>query len=195
MLETRSINLNELRADPENPRRLSGMACVYGQLADLGKFQERFNPGSLAKAIAAEPNILALWEHDRRSLLASTQAGSMELRDTPEGLSFTMTVADTTTGRDVLALVAAGELRGMSFGFAVAPQGQRFHREAGVLVRDITEVARFPEITITVAPAYTGTSVSQRSIDPAAIAEAERMATAPDYAMRMHTIRQLRAAM
>ncbi|MEM8738269.1 MAG: HK97 family phage prohead protease [Planctomycetota bacterium] len=191
-METRSFQLADLRADDgDDSRRVRGTAIVYGQDADLKVFRERIQPGALRSVLASGRNMRLLFEHDRRGLLASTEAGSLRVFDTPAGLTFEARIAATTTGNDVLTLVRGGELRGMSFGFNVARGGQAFTREAGKLLRTITEFAEVPEITITSAPAYDTTNVAQRSIDPQAIAEAERMLGRPSLQDRR---RQLRAA-
>jgi HK97 family phage prohead protease len=194
LLETRSFNVTELRTDDADPRRLRGLAVVYGQSADLGPFVERVHPGALQKVLASGRNMRLLFEHDRRGLLASTVAGSLIVRDTPQGLQFEAKVAETTTGSDVLTLVRGGELRGMSFAFMVAKGGQRFHREAGKLTRHINEFEDVPEITITSAPAYGGTNVAQRSIDADALAAAEALAAVPTLTDRRHQLRRLIAA-
>lgn len=194
-METRSVNLELRDLDDDAPRRLQGTAVVYNELADIGEFQERIKPGALADVLTNEANIVLLYEHDRRALLASTRNGTLTLTDTPQGLAFTAEVADTTAGNDVLSLTRSGELRGMSMGFQVAPGGQQFTRNAaGRLVRDISKFERMPEITITIAPAYTGTGLAQRSVDPQAIAEAQRLNNQPTMTDRSMIVRRLIAA-
>ena len=190
-METRSFQLAELRAEDTDTRRVRGTAIVYGQDADLKVFHERVSPGALRSVLSSGKNMRLLFEHDRRGLLASTEAGSLKVHDTADGLSFEARVAETSVGNDVLTLVRGGELRGMSFGFRVAKGGQRFSRENGKLTRTITEFSEVPEITITSAPAYSDTAVSHRSIDAEAIAEAERMLGRASLATRR---RQLMAA-
>lgn len=170
-MEQRCVQIEgmEVRAAGDNQRILTGTAVVYGQTTDMGFFFERIQPGALTDVLAADDNIAVLYEHDRRSLLASLQGKSLTLTDTPKGLNFRMDVAETSIGNDVLALVKRGELKGMSFAFRVAENGQQFADEGGKTVRVITKIDMMPEITITAWPAYGDTKVNTRSIDPEAI--------------------------
>ena len=193
-METRSFNIQELRADDTDPRRVHGLAVVYDQPADIGPFVERVMPGSLNDVLASGKPMQLLFEHDRRGLLASTEAGTLTVRDTPRGLEFEARVAETTTGNDTLVLLRDKLVKGCSFAFRVAKSGQRFTREAGKLTRTITQFAAVPELTLTSQPAFVGTSVATRSIDPDAIAAAEALAAIPTMTERRHQLRRLIAA-
>lgn len=170
---------------------MTGLAVVYGQTADVGPFMERIESGALRSVLTSGRNMRLLFEHDRRGLLASTEAQSLRVFDSPEGLRFEGTIAETTTGDDVLVLIRGKELRGCSFAFRVADDGEVFTRENGKLTRIISEFSEVPELTLTSFPVYDQTSIAQRSISPEAIAQAERIAAMPTIEQRR---RQLRAA-
>ena len=171
-VETRSLDL-ELRAvgDDEHPRRLKGTAIIYDAEADLGEFIERIKPGAITQTLRSKRDIKARFEHNQ--LLGRQENGTLRLTETSRGLDVEIDVAETRAGDDALALVRRGDIRGMSFGMAV--RSQKFTRENGKLYRDI-EVLDLHEITVTDRPAYEATTISQRSVDPAAIEEAKRLA-------------------
>lgn len=190
-METRHFELAELRAiDDANPRRLRGLAVVYGATANLGKFQERVSPGALTRTLANAHDIKARFEH--RDLIASRSNGTLKLQDTPQGLAVDIDVAETRAGDDMLALVRRGDIKGMSFAFLPAKNGQRFTRDNGQLVRELLDIDLF-EVTVTDRPAYPDTAVALRSIDRATMEEIDRLATMPQPDLTLTTRRmQLR---
>jgi HK97 family phage prohead protease len=194
-LETRTVKLTELRAaDEAHPRRLTGVAVVYGAEAEMFDFTERFQPGAFKEWLATDFNVRARFEHDE--LLASRSNSTLKLTDTPSGLEVEIDVAETRAGDDALALVERGDIEGMSFGFRVMPGGQAWSEEGDKLYRDIFK-AELHEVTITDSPAYTDSSIAKRSVDPAAISEAKRRKEAgqcPDLDERRRQLRQQQAA-
>lgn len=62
-------------------------------------------------------NVDLLIGHDRRELVANSKSGLLNLRTDSRGLAFEVTLPDTTRARDVRAMVEAGILSEMSFGF------------------------------------------------------------------------------
>jgi len=140
-------------------RKLAGYAAVFGLEADLGTFRERIAPGAFAASLAGGGDILALVDHDPSSLLARTRTGTLRLSEDRRGLAFELDVPDTTLGRDITALAERGDLGGGSFGFLVAPGGERWQGN----LRTLTAVD-LREISVVHAwPAYEATSVAARS--------------------------------
>lgn len=192
-MERRSVALTELRTleDASNPRRLRGMAVVYDSPADLGLFTERIAPGALSNWLRSGSNVRLLYEHQGSAHLASTQAGTLTLHDTDQGLMFEATVAATSVGNDVLTLIRSNEIKGMSFGYLPADDGEVWTRDNGKLIRTINEVGYMPEITITADPAFTDTNVMQRSVSAATLAHAQALAAMPTLAERSRQLREL----
>ncbi|MBX9634280.1 MAG: HK97 family phage prohead protease, partial [Magnetospirillum sp.] len=118
--------------------------------------------GAFRGALAPERDVLALVDHDQTKVLARTRSGTLRLSEDPRGLSFSLDVPDTQAGHDVLALAGRGDLGGMSFGFTVAKDGQRWEgrrRELrGIILHEISVVSAWP--------AYQGTSVQARASTP-----------------------------
>lgn len=180
-LETRFLGLfgagdgTELRiAAPEQPNRLVGYAAVFDSLSvDLGGFKERIKPGAFRSATTGGTDVRALVDHDNAKLLGRTGNGTLRISEDNVGLRVEIDLPDGVSyADDVRSLVKRGDIKGMSFGFRVPTGGQRFTKEGGQTVRELTEVT-LKEVTVTSIPAYGDTSVFVRSahIDPAVMEE------------------------
>lgn len=141
---------------------LTGYAAVFNSEAHLGEFSEVIRRGAFAQSLASDTNIKALYHHQADALLATTRAGTLQLREDDNGLAFTLSLPDTTHGRDLGVLVARGDVSGCSFGFTVNDGGDRWEQRGGVIVRELLNVD-LKEITLTSDPAYQDTSVALRS--------------------------------
>jgi len=155
----------EARAEDDGTVRLSGR-FPFGVAAELAPGRsEVFAPGSL------EPraNTFLLAQHRFESPLASTQAGTLELRSDGDGLTFEARlapeVANTSHGGDVVRLVRSGLAVGVSPGFRVARGGEQVERRNGGLVRTITR-AELHELSIVTRPAFEAAQVEARSWHP-----------------------------
>lgn len=144
-----------------SPGRLVGYAAVFGAPANLGDFTETVRPGAFADTLAKRSgNVLALFDHERRSILGRTGAGTLKLHEDGKGLAFDLALPDTSLGRDLAVLVERGDVAGCSFGFtcdsdAWEMRGKTLHRELVAVT--------LHEITITPSPAYVDTAVAMRS--------------------------------
>jgi HK97 family phage prohead protease len=154
----------EVRADDDGTVRISGRFpyAAEAQLAP-GRF-ERFEPG----AFEFREDVFLLAQHTWDRPLASTAAGSLELRSEPDALSFTATlpaeVAGTSHARDAISLVRSGLASGLSPGFKVAPNGERVERRSDGLLRSISR-AQLAELSIVTRAAYPAV-VEARSWEP-----------------------------
>ena len=163
----------EVRAEPGGGARIVGR-FPYGAPAELAPQRlEVFAPGSL------EPrgDVYLLSQHDFRQPLASTAAGSLELRAEPEALALsaeiTPKIAGTTHARDALALIKGRLAVGLSPGFRVAPGGERIEKRGEAILRTVTR-AELVELSIVTRPAYPAAAVEARSWQPVAIVGAPR---------------------
>ncbi|EMD5191757.1 TPA: HK97 family phage prohead protease [Pseudomonas aeruginosa] len=138
-------------------RQLVGLAAPFGAETRIGDFREIIAPGAFSRTLSESADILALVDHDESKVLGRTRSGSLELRETPEGLEYRLTLPDTSAANDLRALAKRGDLGGVSFGFRVVRDSW-----AGDL-RTLHEV-ELHEISIVQAhPAYPTTTVSLRS--------------------------------
>jgi HK97 family phage prohead protease len=143
-------------------KTLSGYAAVFNSEAVLGDFTEVIRHGAFAKSLATGSNIRCLYHHQGDALLGTTQSGTLQLVEDAKGLAFTLTLPETTHGKDLAILVERGDVQGCSFGFRVAPGGDRWEQRGKQMLRELLEVDLL-EITLTSDPAYVDTTVALRS--------------------------------
>jgi HK97 family phage prohead protease len=144
-----------------SPGKLAGHAAVFDLPADIGPFREVVRPGAFARSLQQPGRVLALYDHETRSVLGRASAGTLRLREDDRGLAFEIDLPDTGVGRDLAVLVQRGDVNGCSFGFVVAPEGERWHAGPGKPLRELLDVD-LHEVTITPNPAYSGTEVALR---------------------------------
>ena len=144
-------------------KTLSGYAAVFNSEANLGDFNEVIKPGAFAKSLATGSNIRALSNHDVHALVGTTKSGTLQLREDAHGLAFTLSLPDTSHGRDLSILVDRGDVAGCSFGFRVAPGGDKWETRNGKMLRELLQVDLM-EVTLTSDPAYQDTTVALRNM-------------------------------
>ena len=143
-------------------RSLEGYAAKFNVEARIADFTEVIRAGAFAESLRAGRDILALVDHDATRILARTRSQTLKLSEDSAGLQFELSVPDTSAGRDVLALAERNDLGGMSFGFLVPPDGERWDgRKRTLLAIDLREIS-----VVSAWPAYDGTSVVPRSKTP-----------------------------
>jgi HK97 family phage prohead protease len=156
-LEQRAVL--ELRA---KDRKLEGYAAKFGVEARIADFVEVVAPGAFAASLLSGNDILAVVDHDLKTVLARTRSGTLKLAEDSAGLAFELAVPDTSAGRDVLALAERGDLGGMSFGFLVPKGGDNWDGNRRTLrAVDLREIS-----IVSAWPAYPDTSVSARAKAP-----------------------------
>lgn len=144
-----------------SPGRLTGYAAIFGSPANLGEFTETVRPGAFTQTLAKRSgNVLALFDHERRSVLGRTGAGTLKLTEDSKGLAFDLALPDTTLGRDLAVLVERGDVAGCSFGFTCDSDAWEMR---GTLPHRELVAVTLHEITITPTPAYADTAVAMRS--------------------------------
>ncbi|MDX1240572.1 HK97 family phage prohead protease [Sinorhizobium medicae] len=136
----------------------------YGAETMLGSGRrERFAARAFSSRIEAGENIFLLAGHDPEKPLASTEAGSLTLRDDDDALHIEARVAATTSwAHDALAALAAGLTKGISPGFRVAPGGDVVTRSADGLLRTVNAAELF-EVSLVTRPAYDAAQIAARS--------------------------------
>lgn len=157
-IERRAVPM-ELRAAGQ---RLEGYAATFGTEARIADFTEIILPGAFRGSLSPSRDVLALVDHDPAKVLARTRSGSLRLVEDPRGLSFSLDLPDTQAGRDVLALAERGDLGGMSFGFTVPKDGERWQGRK----RELRSVILHEISVVSAWPAYEGTQVQARAATP-----------------------------
>ena len=181
----------EVRRAGDGGTRLRG-AFPYGKaavLSDGGRTgrprKELIEPRAFAFRVEdPKEDIHLLFGHDYGMPLASRATGTLTLQDTAAALIFDAVIpraiAETTHGRDALALIAAGLAVGISPGFRIPPQ--RAVKEAetveeepddgsldddgqprrGAIIRRV-KAALLYELSIVTRPAYPEAQVEARN--------------------------------
>lgn len=154
-------------ADGE-PVRIAGILPYAGDalIANGGRLmRERITPG----ALEFDDNVLLTFGHDRFRPLASTGAGSLELRDSASALSFVATLPEErewpSWTADAVKSIRAGLMKGLSPVWHVRRHGgQRIERTRPLQTRHI-EGARLVELGILPRGAYTMAEVEARAAE------------------------------
>jgi uncharacterized protein len=158
----------ELRAalSGTGPGRLAGYAAKYNKLSqDLGGFFEKLAPGCFNSVM--KDDVCCLRNHNDDNLLGRTFSGTVGLMLDDVGLMYECELPDTTVGRDVAELIRRGDMRGSSFAFNIAMDGQEWDFDGPSPLRTITKMGRLYDVSPVTNPAYLDTSVDMRSFQAA----------------------------
>lgn len=151
----------ELRADGLH---ISGYVNVPGResrpvMTPHGRVIEIIEQRAFQKAIERADNIRMLLDHDPLRILASTQAGTLTVKEDAVGLRAESIVTDP----EVIEDAKRGKLRGWSFNIK-NPVDTLETRAEGLPIRHITDLD-MDEITLVVSkiPVYSSTSIEVRA--------------------------------
>jgi HK97 family phage prohead protease len=169
----------ELRGrDPKKGRRLEGYAAVYGRptrIRDLkGDFDETIRAGAFKRSLEQRTPVMQ-WEHGRDPRVGAVPiAEILDLDDRADGLFVSAELFDNPVVEPIRQAIAGNAVKGMSFRFEVAPDGDTWTRSGRGEQREVHD-ADVHELGPVVFPAYDATSVTVRSLlaglDPAEIRE------------------------
>lgn len=164
--ETRALNEGlEVRTSEGGQATLVGYAAVFGaRSANLGGFVEVVRPEAFERTLELEADVRALVNHDPSKLIGRSKAGTLRLAADEHGLRYEVDVPDTAEGRDLVHLIARGDITGSSFKFRAI--GQEWGTtDDGYPERALTEVALVDVGPVTF-PAYAATDgeVALRSL-------------------------------
>lgn len=157
-------NLGQLEIRAEGGATRLVALFPYGAETELAPGRrEVIAPRAFANRIEAGEEIHLLSQHDYSKPLASTAAGTLSLRDTPDALEIRADLdGGTSWAADFLAAHRAGLVRGLSPGFRVLAGGERIERRGNDTLRTITGAALF-EISAVTRPAYPSAQIEARA--------------------------------
>jgi uncharacterized protein len=166
---------------------LVGYASIFNSLShDLGGFREVVAPGAFTRALKENQDVRCLWNHSTDKILGRTSAGTLRLEQDRKGLLMRCQLDPAQQfHRDLYAAVKRGDVREMSFAFAVPkdsngePTGEQWDtvdddsadntdrsqpsRPARKVVRrTLTDVDLF-DVSPVVYPAYQATTLAARA--------------------------------
>lgn len=162
----------EVRAAEGQPTQIVGYAAVFNQVttiyeSDSECYREVIAPGAFSRALAQKQDVACVIEHDWEHVIARSTAGTLLLEEDSVGLRVTVTPANTTRSKDLIEDIRAGNIRGMSFRFAVnglAGEEMKQYAENGkrVCLRTLKDL-NISDVSFVVFPAYEGTSAELRN--------------------------------
>ena len=139
---------------------------------DLGGFREVFAPTAFDKVVGRHRNdprggvdVVALFDHAGQPVGRTTN-DTLKLEIKDRGLGYSIDVADTTLGRDLITLVRRRDLFGASFAFSVADKGESWDRaEDGTMIRTVSDVSALYDVSVVTRGAYPQASAALRSLE------------------------------
>jgi len=154
--------ISEVRAvaTDDGSLKIGGYAATFNSEATGLNFREVIAPGAFTRALATNDPVFLLVNHDMEGIpLASTQSGTLQLRQDDTGLYMEATLDPANPkAQELSSALRRGDMDKMSFAFTVSPDGQT--REAGL--RTIEDIDRLYEVSVVTLPAYDSTSVGMR---------------------------------
>jgi len=146
---------------------ITGHAAVFNQMSsDLGGFREVIAPGAFTDALNKETlDCRCLINHDPNLLLARSSSGTLQLKETEKGLSYSFSVPDTTYGRDILISMERGDISQSSFAFTILEDSWETTEDGEV--RTINKIRDLWDTSIVTYPAYPDAddlTLAQRSL-------------------------------
>jgi HK97 family phage major capsid protein/HK97 family phage prohead protease len=172
----RKDNNIEVRATNSTPvvgqdsRTVEGYAVVFNsQSEDLG-FYETINPAAITEDVLMRSDVFCLFNHDQDKVLARSKygTGSLQLQLDERGLKYTFLAPNTDLGDELLEYLRRGDIDSSSFAFTVSTdEGSEVWTTGtdGRQYREILKIDELHDVSPVWNPAYSSTSVSQRTLD------------------------------
>lgn len=152
---------NHIRATKNNDNEhiIEGKAIVFNQQSEYMGFYEIIKPEAVEGIDWS--NTLLLYDHSFSNILARVDAKNLTINVKEDGVYFQATLNDSTLANDVYNDIKSGNVKGCSFGFNIAEDGDTWDFTAdGTPLHIITKIENIPELSLTPIPAYTQTSAS-----------------------------------
>lgn len=173
MRKDNNIEVRAIRSTPVvNPdsRTVEGYAVVFNsQSEDLG-FYETINPSAITEEVLKRSDVFCLFNHDQDKVLARSKygTGSLQLQLDEQGLKYTFQAPNTDIGNSLLEYLRRGDIDSSSFAFTVSTdEGSEVWTTGtdGRQYREILKIDSLHDVSPVWTPAYSSTSVSQRTLD------------------------------
>jgi len=145
----------------DKTREISGYGILFNDKSKIlrdrkgEEFIEVIHPEALNNLDLGD--VYLYYQHDPKQVLASTEAGTLNLQITQRGLYFTANLPETRLGQDTYELLKRGDLKDMSFGFTV--QKDSWDVTQNPPIRKVQQIGNLDEISIVTRGAYKNTSI------------------------------------
>lgn len=151
----------------EENRNVEGYAILFNTPSDGLDWVEIIHDGAVTNETIANSDVFAKLNHDDGKVLARSKfgKGSLVLGVDEKGLKYLFEAPNTETGNELLEYLKRGDITASSFAFTIDhtdPNAERWHKENGVLYRDIYKINRLYDVSPVFQPAYSLTTVSAR---------------------------------
>jgi len=163
--------MGEMEGEAEKERVfIEGYAAVWNSESKLlsekdTEFIEIIAPMAFTKALENLPiarmDCVATYDHDRKSLLARTRSGTLQLRQDEIGLFFSFEVPDISGAEDLVKRIERRDIEHCSFIAKYNPKTVKTERRNGVIYRTIVDFDEIRDVSMVVDAAYTSTSVDE----------------------------------
>lgn len=166
-MEHRYLQLHDIETRSDNDTDdlyVEGMFAVYGDIYEVWEgATESIAPGAFKNSINGD--VRALYNHNADIVLGRTTNGTLELRDTDQGLWGRIKInKKDSDAMNVYERIARGDISGCSFGFNIRSQEETISDD-GKIHWTLTDIDPLFEISPVCFPAYTATTVESRGKD------------------------------
>lgn len=163
--ERRELDITRIETREEGAEGppLSGYIAVFDRETDIGPFREVVRRSAFNRHLEKGGDTVLLWQHSPHYPFARTTSGTLRLTVDDVGLRFEADPVSAHWADDAMASIRRRDVTGGSFGFNVAPEGQRWVDDGKPkLLRELLDLD-LPDVSIVTWPAYAGTRISARS--------------------------------
>lgn len=163
--DNEEIGIEERSEDPQ--KYATGVGIVYDKEVELWPgFREKIRPGAFDEDLKNSVEIKSFYNHDANQVLSTTRSSpALQLMNTDKDLRYKSPIPPTSYGDDLAINLQRKNVRGSSFSFSIAKDGDVLTRdEKGVYHREIIR-GNLYEIGPVTNPAYGHTTASLRSTE------------------------------
>lgn len=143
--------------EPAQPMKLEGYAIVFDKPTLIGDYEEVIQRGALDETDFSD--VALFYNHDTSRIPLARTPNTLTLAVDENGLRFSAVLPNTEDGRSVYESVKRRDLRGCSFAFTTADDGDSWEGNR----RTITKIDKIFECSICPFPAYSSTTVEARN--------------------------------
>lgn len=184
-----SIKIEKRALNDGESSVIVGYASVFGRESEnLGGFVEIIEPGAFRDAILKD-DVRALFNHDDNLVLGRVKSRTLEMSEDELGLRVSIIPPETTYARDLLAVMARGDVSQMSFAFTLDKDDQEWTEDKtrGLYVRKIKRIKRLYDVSVVTNPAYPDTTVAASQLR--SLKEINNKTILPVSLLRMATLK------
>lgn len=156
---------NEIVSD--DSRNVEGYALLFDVPSTGLDWVEVIHRGAVTEETIKNSDVFAKLNHNDESVLARSKygSGSLALEVDDKGLRYLFEAPHTAKGDELLEYIRRGDIAQSSFAFTVDktdPNSERWHKENGILYRDIYKIERLYDISPVFQPAYAATTCTSK---------------------------------